>query len=167
MVPASTGIGAGLVPGGHDLCLSVYAVKGGAALQRTLMTTPTLNEAPQYGADFSRGMRITESNRAALYVSGTASLDETGKTVHVGNFDAQVDRMLVNVAALLEAQGASFDDVAYAITYLKNPADTERLKEKLNEAGYIGFANTLVVAPVCRPELLCETEAVAIVRKNP
>lgn len=162
--PASTGIGAGLVEG-HELCLSIYAVKSKGPHQRILMTTHTLNEAPSYGADFSRGIRITEANKEALHVSGTASIDETGKSVHVGDFEAQVDRMLVNVAALLKAQGANFGDVVSAITYLKNPVNAQRLRVKLHEAGYEGFANTLVVAPVCRSELLCETEALAILMK--
>ena len=161
-VPASTGIGAGLVPAEHDLCLGVYAVQGATPPVRTVMTTPTLNEAPVYGADFSRGMRILEANKVTLHISGTASLDETGKTVHLDDFEAQADRMLVNVAALLEGQGASFGDVVSAITYLKNPADAQRLRQKFKEAGYEGFPNVLVVAPVCRPELLCETEAFAV-----
>jgi enamine deaminase RidA (YjgF/YER057c/UK114 family) len=68
----------------------------------------------------------------------------------------------VNVAALLDGQGASFEDVVSAITYLKNPEDAPRLRQKFREAGYDGFPNVLVVAPVCRPELLCETEALAV-----
>ena len=66
------------------------------------MTTPTLNEAPLYGSDFARGMRIEEANKVALHVSGTASIDEAGRTVHREDIDAQADRMLVNVATLLE-----------------------------------------------------------------
>jgi enamine deaminase RidA (YjgF/YER057c/UK114 family) len=98
----------------------------------------------------------------ALHISGTASLDETGKTVHLNDFEAQADRMLVNVAALLEGQGANFGDVVSAVTYLKHPEDAGRLRQKFQEAGYEGFPNVLVVAPVCRPELLCETEALAV-----
>ena len=105
-VPASTGIGGGPVPEGHDLCLGVYAVKAGRPLVRTVMTSPTLNEAAQYGADFVRGMKVVETNKVALHVSGTASIDEHGRTAHVGDFEAQADRMLVNIAALLEGQGA-------------------------------------------------------------
>jgi len=165
-IPASTGIGAGLVPAQHDLCLGVYAVKANPPTQRTVMTTPTLNEAPVYGSDFSRGMRIQETNKVALHVSGTASLDETGQTVHLDDFDAQADRMLINVAALLEGQGADFSDVVFAITYLKDPADAERLRQKFRDAGYDGFPNVLVEAPVCRPELLCETEALAILPRG-
>ena len=164
-VPASTGIGGGPVAEGHDLCLGVYAVKAGRPLLRTVMTSPTLNEAAQYGADFVRGMKMVETNKVALHVSGTASIDEHGRTVHIGDFDAQVDRMLVNIAALLEGQGARFGDVVSAITYLKRPADARRLREKLHAAGFEGFPHALVEAPICRPELLCETEALAVLRR--
>jgi enamine deaminase RidA (YjgF/YER057c/UK114 family) len=160
-VPASTGIGGGPVSAAHDLCLSIYAVKAGHPPLRTVMTSPTLNEAGEYGADFVRGMKMEEANKVALHISGTASIDEEGKTAHVGDFEAQADRMLVNVAALLERQGASFSDVVSAITYLKHPEDAQRLRQKFHEAGYWGFPNVLVAAQVCRPELLCETEAFA------
>jgi enamine deaminase RidA (YjgF/YER057c/UK114 family) len=163
-VPASTGIGGGPVPEGHDLCLGVYAVKSGRPAARTVMTSPTLNEAAQYGADFVRGMKVVETNKVALHVSGTASIDEHGSTVHIGDFDAQVDRMLVNIAALLEGQGARFGDVVSAITYLKHPADAGRLREKLRSAGFEGFPHALVAAPICRSDLLCETEALAVLR---
>ena len=164
--PASTGIGGGPVAEGHHLCLSVYAVKSGRPAARTVMTSPTLNEAAQYGADFVRGMKVVETNKVALHVSGTASIDEHGDTVHIGDFDAQVDRMLVNIAALLEGQGARFGDVVSAITYLKHPADAGRLREKLRAAGFEGFPHALVAAPICRSDLLCETEALAVLRNN-
>ncbi len=162
--PASTGIGGGPVPDGHDLCLGVYALRnqGAHAPARTVMTAPTLNEAMLYGSDFARGMKIVEANKIALHVSGTASVDEAGRTAHPGDFEAQVDRMLVNVAALLEGQGATFGDVVSAVTYLKHPSDAGRLREKLHEAGFEGFPNALVVAPICRPDLLCEAEALAV-----
>lgn len=163
--PASTGIGGAPVSEDHDLCLGFLAlrpVSAGGSLSRSVMTAPTLNEAGLYGSDFARGTRLEESNKVALHVSGTASIDEAGRTVHPGDFDAQVDRMLVNVAALLEGQGAGFGDVVSAVTYLKHAADAPRLREKLRQAGYEGFPNVLVEAPVCRPDLLCETEALAV-----
>ncbi|WP_405238101.1 Rid family hydrolase [Lentisalinibacter orientalis] len=163
--PASTGIGAGLAAPGHDISLAFSALQADALPPRAVMTTPTLNEAPVYGADFSRGMRIEDSNKIGLLVSGTASLDETGATVHVGDFDAQAHRMLVNVAALLEGQGATFGDVVSAITYVKDPANADRLREKFRESGFEGFPNVLVEAVVCRPELLCETEVLAVLRR--
>jgi enamine deaminase RidA (YjgF/YER057c/UK114 family) len=164
--PASTGIGGGLVPTEHVIALGFYAVKSDPAPGRAVMTTPTLNEAPEYGSDFSRGMRLEEANKVSLLVSGTASIDETGATVHVGDFDAQADRMLVNVEALLAGQGATFADVVSAITYVKHPEDVQRLQEKFRAAGYEGFPNVLVEAEVCRPELLCETELLAVLPRS-
>lgn len=167
--PASTGIGGGPVPDVHDLCLGVYAVRSGQGARppvRTVMTAPTLNEAMLYGSDFARGMQMAETNKVALHVSGTASIDEAGRTAHPGDFEAQADRMLVNVAALLEGQGATFGDVVSAVTYLKRPADAGRLRQKLREAGFEGFPNVLVAAPICRPELLCETEVLAVLGRE-
>jgi enamine deaminase RidA (YjgF/YER057c/UK114 family) len=160
-VPASTGIGGGLASAAHDLCLGVQAVRSGRPLLRGVMSSPTLNEAADYGADFARGMRVVEANKVALHVSGTASIDEHGRTAHIGDFDGQVDRMLRNVDALLGRQGATFGNVVSAITYLKHPADAERLYRKLQEAGFDGFPHVLVAAEICRPELLCETEVLA------
>ena len=162
-VPASTGIGAGPASAAHDLCMSIHAARAGDALPRTVMTSPTLNEATDYGADFVRGMRVREGGLDRLFVSGTASIDEYGRTAHPGDIDAQADRMLVNVAALLERQGAAFGDVVSAVTYLKHPADADRLRKKLRDAGFAGFPHALVVAPICRADLLCETEALAII----
>lgn len=165
-VPASTGIGGGPVPGIHDLCLGIYAVQGKRTLLRKVMTSPTLNEAGEYGADFVRGMRVEEANKVALLISGTASIDEAGRTAHPGDFEAQADRMLVNVAALLAGQGATFADVVSAVTYVKHPADAEHLRAKFRAAGYQGFPNVLVAAPICRPDLLCETEALAVLPRT-
>jgi enamine deaminase RidA (YjgF/YER057c/UK114 family) len=165
-VPASTGIGGGPVSDAHDICLGLYAVRAGSPALRTVMTSPTLNEALEYGADFVRGMKVVEANKVALHISGTASIDEQGRTAHPGDFEAQADRMLVNIAALLERQGAGFGDVVSAITYLKHPADAGRLREKLAAAGFAGFPHALVAAPICRSDLLCETEALAVVAKG-
>lgn len=180
--PSSTGIGGAPAQPAHDLSLGFVAVrgagrgaKGGAGRgatsgatsggkrgARRAMHTATLNEAPEYGADFARGMRVDEENRVGLYISGTASLDAAGRTVHATDFDAQAERMLVNIAGLLEAEGAGFGDVVSAVTYLRDPAHADRLRTRLAEAGFGGFPHALVEAKVCRPELLCETEALAI-----
>lgn len=166
-VPASTGIGGGPASGVHDLCLGVYAVKSARPVVRSVMSSPTLNEAGEYGADFARGLRVVEANKVALHVSGTASIDEQGRTAHAGDFDRQVDRMLRNIAALLERQGATFDDVVSSITYLKQPAHAARLRQKFREAGFQGFPHAMVAAEICRPELLCETEALAVLPVDP
>jgi enamine deaminase RidA (YjgF/YER057c/UK114 family) len=161
-LPASTGIQGIPFPDTHDFSISLYAVSSPRPLDVVQMSTPSLNEAWTYGADFSRGLRLAEANKVALYVSGTASVDETGQTVHLGNCKAQVDRMLHNIASLLAQQGASFENVVSGVTYLKNPSDAPALRALCPQRGFDGFPCAQVQAALCRPELLCETEAVAM-----
>ena len=160
--PASTGIGGGPADPSRALCLGFEARRRSGAAAPVVMHAATLNEAPEYGADFVRGLRVPDRNATTIHVSGTASVDEAGRTAHPGDFDAQAERMLLNVQTLLEGQGAGFGDIVYAITYLKNRADADRLRAALAAAGFEGFPHALVEAPVCRPDLLCETEAIAL-----
>jgi enamine deaminase RidA (YjgF/YER057c/UK114 family) len=159
--PASTGIG-GMPPlQTQRMCLSLYAMeRGGSEIQ--CMSTPTLNEAWMYGSDFSRGVKVVGSNGIDLFISGTASVDEKGLTVHENDFEAQAERMILNISTLLENQNATWRDVVSAITYLKDPADAQCLLEVFRRRRIDGFPNVLVQALVCRPDLLCEMEAIAI-----
>jgi enamine deaminase RidA (YjgF/YER057c/UK114 family) len=165
-VPASTGIEGGMVSNKHDICMGFYAVKSGKPLMRTVMTTPTLNEAGEYGADFTRGMRMVEANKVALHVSGTASIDEKGLTANIDDIAAQIDRMILNIKTLLENQGAGFGDIMYAYNYLKDPVNEQLLRDKFEEAGFEGFPSVFVHAEVCRPDLLCETEVLAVLPRS-
>ena len=160
--PASTGVQGIPFPDAHDFSLSLCAMLSPRPLDVGRMDTPLLNEAWTYGADFSRGLRIVEPNKVTLHVSGTASIDEGGATVHVGDVAAQADRMLCNIASLLARQGATFEDVVSGVTYLKHPDDASLVRSMFRRHGFDGFPCALVEAPLCRPDLLCEAEAVAI-----
>ncbi|HLU48713.1 MAG TPA: Rid family hydrolase, partial [Planctomycetota bacterium] len=144
--PASTGIGAAPIPDEHDLALAFIAVKGPSnVVRKEVMSASTLNEAPAYGSAFSRGLAVADGEKVTLHISGTASVDEHGRSVHPGDLEAQIDRTLQNIEALLRGRGASFDDVVSAITYLKHAKDTSRLQAKLDEHGIAGkFPNVLV-----------------------
>jgi enamine deaminase RidA (YjgF/YER057c/UK114 family) len=163
--PASTGVGGGPWPEAHDCCLSFQAVKS-PRLEVSGMSTPLLNEAWSYGADFSRGLRVVDANKVALHVSGTASIDEAGRTAHVGGFAAQAERMIDNVASLLAGQGAGLGDVVSGITYLRDAGDAPVLREVARRRGFLGFPCAVVQAALCRPELLCETEVVALLPRS-
>jgi enamine deaminase RidA (YjgF/YER057c/UK114 family) len=165
--PASTGIQGTPPSEAHDFSLSLYAVTSPGPLDVTPMSSPSLTEAWNYGADFSRGLRVVEANKVALYLSGTASIDEAGRTAHPGDFAGQADRMLHNVASLLAKQGATFRDVVSGVTYLKHPGDAPVLHALCRQRGFDGFPCAVVEAPLCRPDLLCETEAVAALPLTP
>lgn len=160
--PASTGVQGGPFPDEHVCSLSLQAVSSPAPPHVAGMSTRSLNEAWSYGADFSRGLRVVEANKIALHVSGTASIDDAGRTVHPGDFEAQAERMLVNIEGLLAGQGATVGDILSAVTYVKRREDGVPLRAILRRRGFDGFPCALVEAPLCRPELLCETEALAV-----
>jgi enamine deaminase RidA (YjgF/YER057c/UK114 family) len=160
--PASTGVQGPPFPEAHDVSVTVAALQSASPLGVTTMSTPSLNEAWSYGADFSRGLRLEDANAVTLFVSGTASIDEQGATAHVGDMSAQAERMLHNIATLLAQQNAGFADLVSAVTYLKHLGDAPALRSVCKARGFQGFPWAVVEAPLCRPELLCETEAVAL-----
>jgi enamine deaminase RidA (YjgF/YER057c/UK114 family) len=161
LMPASTGIGGNPPFPSQNMCLSLYAIEE-SAREAQRMSAPTLNEAWMYGSDFSRGIKIAGDNGITLFISGTASVDEEGQTVHEGDFEAQAERMLLNISTLLANQKSSWQDVVSAITYLKDPFDASRLSRIFEQKGIPVFPNAIVQASVCRPELLCEMEAIAV-----
>jgi enamine deaminase RidA (YjgF/YER057c/UK114 family) len=134
-----------------------------------------LNEAYDYAkpSSFSRGLRLEFGNIVVLLISGTASIDEYGKTVHVGDFRAQLLRTYHNITGLLAAEGASWKDIVRTTCYLR---DIERDYEAFNEERTKFFAeqgldplpaSTGIQAILCRPDLLIEIEAIAVFKKLP
>jgi len=161
--PASTGIQGSMHITRRRFGLDLRAVAGSGPLRVAPFSAPSLNEAPSYGSDFSRGTRVDLGDRSILYVSGTASIDTQGRVVHVGDIEGQVNRMLLNVEQLLAGQGAGYADLVSAITYLKRGEDRDLFRRVARQRGLPPeLPNTLCVADVCRPEWLCEIEATAV-----
>jgi 2-iminobutanoate/2-iminopropanoate deaminase len=129
-----------------------------------------LNEAFDYAkpSSFSRGLRLDIKGVTILLISGTASIDENGKTVHEGDFRAQTLRTYQNISGLLASEGATWKDVVRTTCYLR---DIERDYAAFNEIRTQFFkdqgldplpASTGIQAILCRPDLLVEMEAMAI-----
>ena len=141
--------------------------------KRAITNLGVLNEAYDYAkpSSFARGMRIDIGNIAILLISGTASIDESGVSVHVGDFRAQMRRTYKNITALLAAEGATWHDIVRTTCYLR---DIDRDYAEFNEERTKFFAeqgldplpaSTGIQAKLCRPELLVEMEAIAMFRK--
>lgn len=141
--------------------------------KRAITNLSVLKEAYEYEkpSSFSRGLRIELGNVSVLFLSGTASIDEHGKSVHIGDFRAQLRRTYANITGLLESEGATWHDVVRTTCYLR---DIERDYEAFNEERTAFFAaqgldplpaSTGIQAILCRPELLIEIEAIAIILK--
>ncbi len=132
-----------------------------------------LNEAYDYASkvSFTRGMRVELDNCVMLFISGTASVNEKGMSIHPGNAKAQTRRTLTNIAALLESEGADWHDVVRTTCYLGDFRDYDAFNEVRN-AYYVEQAldplpaSTCIEARICRPELLVEIEAIAMIPKD-
>lgn len=162
-LPASTGIHGGSFSPDRGCMLDLRAISVDGRSIRTLHS-PTMNEAPVYGADFARGVAVDLPDRRIIYISGTASIDHTGQVVCPGDIEGQVDRMLLNVERLLASEGAGYSDLVSAVTYLKRAEYRHAFRDVSRRRGFLDrIPNTLCVADVCRPEWLCELEAIAVV----
>jgi 2-iminobutanoate/2-iminopropanoate deaminase len=149
----------------------INQIAGAIEVKKRAITAPSvLNEAYDYPkpSSFSRGLRIDLGRVAVLLISGTASIDEAGRSVHIGDFRAQLRRTYANITGLLAAEGATWKDVVRTTCYLR---DIERDYAAFNEERTAFFreqaldplpASTGIQAILCRPELLVEIDAIAI-----
>jgi 2-iminobutanoate/2-iminopropanoate deaminase len=144
--------------------------------KRAITNHRALNEAYDYArpSSFSRGMRVELGGGAVmLLISGTASIDEHGATVHAGDFRAQCRRTFQNITALLASEGVTWKDIVRTTCYLR---DIDRDYAQFNQERTAFYkeqgldplpASTGVQAKLCRPELLVEIEAIAMFREVP
>ena len=141
-------------------------------VKKAISNARVLNEAPVYGSAFSRVLRIELNGLTILLISGTASIDEHGATVHVGDLRAQCRRTFENIRGLLEAEGATWHDIVRTTCYLR---DIERdyaafNDERTNYYAEQGLdplpASTGIQAILCRPDLLIEIEAIAMFKTH-
>lgn len=141
--------------------LDTYAVLGLKPEQIKFLYAPThLNPTYEYGVSFERGTRVDYGDRRQVFISGTASIDNKGNILHVGDIRHQTERMWENVDALLSEAECGFEDVGQMIVYLRDVADYAVVNEMF-EKRFPGIPRVIVHAPVCRPGWLIEMECMA------
>lgn len=74
----------------------------------------------------------------------------------------QAERRLDDVASLLIGHGATFDEPTSGVIDPKHASDAPLRCSVCRRRGCVGFPCAVVEAALCRPELLCETEVVAM-----
>ena len=148
--------------------------RAGSIDKKPISAPEVLNEAHEYArpSSFSRGLRLDLGEYVLLLISGTASIDENGRSAHAGDFRAQCRRTFLNVTKLLESEGATWKDIVRTTCYLR---DIDRDYAAFNEERTAFYkaqgldrlpASTGIQAHLCRPELLVEIEAIAVFRRN-
>jgi enamine deaminase RidA (YjgF/YER057c/UK114 family) len=164
-IPASTGI-QGRFYEGAVMSLEFCAFAGGrVTLQR--VKSPMQDEALSYGKLFSRAVKVSLPRNDLLFISGTASIDRQGRSAHVGCLEGQLRLTCDVMAAILGDNRADFGHIAHSILYLKDRALPDCCADILSSAGFpVERALLVCGTDVCRPELLCEIEAVAVIPRE-
>ena len=124
-----------------------------------------LNPTHEYGVSFERGTSLKHNDHQTIFISGTASIDNTGAVVYPGDVIRQAGRLLENIGALLKDGGATMNDIGYFIVYLRDLSDYVSIARFMGMA-YPAIPCIIVEAKVCRPEWLIEMECVAIPLSN-
>ena len=141
-------------------------------IKKPITNLSVLNEAYNYEkpSGFSRGMRVEMNGATFLFISGTASIDENGNSIHIGDIAKQIERTYFNVKKLLESEGATLKDVVKTTVYIK---DIKKHYDEFNKLRLEFFkkegidvypASVGVQATLCREELLIEMDAIAIIK---
>jgi enamine deaminase RidA (YjgF/YER057c/UK114 family) len=156
---ASTGIG-GRSSNPHAL-VTMDAIAMPGASVRYLHAPERLNRTSEYGVSFERGTLINLGSSRKVFISGTASIDNKGQIVFEKDIIGQAERMIGNIEALLDEAGCGLEDVQEAVVYLRDPADYQTVRNFF-EKNHPDFPHIIVLAHVCRPGWLIETECMAI-----
>ncbi len=162
--PASTGIQG--KSGDEECVMDLLALQSDApefAAARPIRRSPRQDPSFNYGSAFSRGMAIEIEGRRTVHVSGTASINSAGASVHVGDAEMQSLETLLCIAAILEEQGGGLENITSATLFCKTPAALEAWTRVTRLLRVPAFPEICVLADVCRDNLLVEMEAVATI----
>lgn len=162
-LPASTGIQAGN-PFGSACTMGALAVvkMNGCTLNTEMVNSPGQCEAFEYGSAFSRAVEIHDARTSRVYVSGTASIDEAGNTIHKNNIEKQTEHTLAVIKDLLGVKGHDFSHITHMVTFLKKAKFAQVFQKVAQREGIDLSCSIETVADVCRDDLLIEIELMTV-----
>jgi enamine deaminase RidA (YjgF/YER057c/UK114 family) len=158
LVPASTGIGVAN-PSSAALVAEVIAVKSNSDnVTIEKVESPLQCSAEDYKSSFSRAIEVKFFNHKRLYVSGTASIEPEGKTMHVGDVKKQIARTMEVVAAILHSRDVDWSDASRVIAYFPDLSNVGLLEDYLKENSIPDIPLAIAHGDICRDDLLFEIE---------
>jgi enamine deaminase RidA (YjgF/YER057c/UK114 family) len=163
LVPASTGIGA-MNPYDKAMATQVLALLSkneNILVQKA--ASPLQCPALDYKSSFSRGIKLDAPDHRRLYVSGTASINQTGETVYIGDTAAQIKKTVQVLEAILKEAGMDWSDVVSSLIYFRRKEELGMFDEFCREYG-LDLPHVKLHADICRDNLLFEVELDAMKR---
>ncbi|MBO0910288.1 MAG: RidA family protein [Acidobacteria bacterium] len=127
---------------------------------RTVISTP---DAPKAIGPYSQAIRAN----GFVFVSGQVAIDPRTHEVASGDCAAQTDRVIQNLAAILEAAESGLDRVVRSTVFLKNMNDFAAMNEVYGK--YFGSApparSTVEVRRLPK-DVLVEIDVIALASKS-
>ena len=162
IVPVSTGVG-GANASGSAIIADACAIRPhGEGITITSLPSPLQCSATEYGSSFSRAIEINAGDNRRVLVSGTAGIEPSGATAHVGDDVAQVDLTMRVVGAILESRHMDWSHVVRAIAYFKDGTKAGVLSDYLTAHDLTEMPLVTTENDVCRNDLLFEIEVDAL-----
>lgn len=161
--PAATGIET-VLRNGQNINISLEALRRNHKNQITLETFSSdfQCEACKYGPKFSRAKLITfkNDNVQKLYISGTSSVDQEGKSILKDDYEKNVKYVMNCVEHLLGKAHMRYKDIVMSRVYSKN-ASIEKEFKKLYAKKKWNFPYNKLLSNICRESFIFEIECVA------
>ena len=109
-----------------------------------------------------RAVEIDQPGSRLLTISGTASIEPGGETVHLDDTKKQIELTMEVVHEILKSRNMDWEDTARAIAYFKDDSEAYMLEEYCIENNLPELPVAISHADVCRHDLLFEIELDAV-----
>lgn len=119
--------------------------------------------APMRGGAFSAGVEVPTGR--TVYISGQVAMDAEGNVMGEGDIKAQTERVLENVAIVLDEAGGGLEDVVKVTVFITDMGMYDGIHEVRRRYFSEPYpASSMVeVSALIDPRLLVEMEAVAVI----
>lgn len=157
-LPASTAVG-GANPDGSAIVAGALAFQpkdSGAKIQA--IDSPLQGPATDDDSSFSRALLLKTTDYKKLWVSGTAAIDQQGRTIYEHDLSGQLNRIVQTVQSILEAQDMEWFNVTQATAYFKNAADVGIIRESQFKRVFQFMPLVVSSNTLCRDDLTFELE---------
>lgn len=124
--------------------------------------SPLQCPALDYKSSFARAVELDMTEYRYLSISGTASIERSGKTVFHNDVLKQIEFTMKVVEAILESRNMNWINTAKAIAYFPYINDIYIFQKYLNDNNYPDIPIAYSHTDICRDDLLFEIELDAI-----
>jgi enamine deaminase RidA (YjgF/YER057c/UK114 family) len=161
-IPASTGVG--IFHPENKACIAhVLAIKPTTeAVSIETVESPLQCSATRYGSSFSRAAIVKYAGASRLYVSGTASINNEGKTIYLDDLQGQIKQTYKVVEEILTSCQMSYANIVSGVIYFARHRDIAIFNQMIEQQQIPVFPAVFSENVVCRGDLLFEIEVEAL-----